>query len=125
MSLTSQQIITLVCQICKAPGFTSQAGQLMNVVLADYAQVMDLDVVRQTITLNIDASSAKYALPLNYLRGREVFYNVQGTIFYLNEMPLEDYDQEYIGPGVNQYPYSYATDVSLLTNNTPVIYFYP
>lgn len=122
MAYTAAQLVTLACQIAKTPGMKSQAGQFLNMILADYAQTMDLDVIRVTATLNINAGSASYALPANYLRSAEVFYNVNGTIFYLNQIPLSDYDQEFQGPGISNYPQQYATDVS----TTPhTMFFWP
>lgn len=123
MAYTAQQLVTLACQIAKTPGFTTQAGQFLNIILADYAQVMDLDSIRQTTILNINSQSASYSLPSDYLRAVEVFYNVNGTIFYLNQIPLSDYDQEFQGPGISNYPEQYATDISKFTG--PKIFFWP
>lgn len=123
MAYTAQQLVTLACQIAKTPGFVTQAGQFLNMILADYAQVMDLDVIRQTTVLNINSQSASYPLPADYLRAVEVFYNVNGTIFYLNQIPLSDYDQEFQGPGISNYPEQYATDISQSTG--PTIFFWP
>jgi hypothetical protein len=123
MAYTAAQLVSLACQIAKTPGMLTQAGQFMNMILADYAQTMDLDVIRLTYTLNINAGSASYALPANFLRSDEVFYNVNGTIFYLNQIPLSDYDQEFQGPGISNYPQQYATDIAQSTG--PTIYFWP
>jgi hypothetical protein len=129
MSLTAQQIVSLACQIARCPGYSSQAGQFLNLILNDLDENYDFDLIRATITLNIGpglntTSNNGYLLPSNYLRAREVFYNVNGTIFYMNQIPLEDYDQLFLGPGINNYPEQYATDMSN-QSATPVMYFWP
>jgi hypothetical protein len=112
MPYTSSQLVTLACQITKQPGFLTQCGQFLNMILADYCQtVEDLDSIRQTTTINVGAAGAAYPLPANHLRTREVFYLVNGQPFYLNQIPLEDYDQLFVGPGVDNYPQSYCVQV--------------
>lgn len=123
MAETASTLVNMACQIAKTPGMTIQAGKFMNMILADYAQTMDLDVIRTTTILNIDSQSAVYDLPSDYLRAVEVFYNINGTIFYLNQIPLSDYDQEFQGPGISNYPEQYATDIAQSTG--PVMYFWP
>lgn len=122
MALTSTQIIDRVCAIAKAPGFRTQAGQYLNSVLDNLCQTHDFDYIRQTTIISADSSSASYDLPSDYLRGREVFYSVNGTIFWCDQMDFADYDRLFQGPGISNYPTNYATDVG----TTPyTIYFYP
>ena len=123
MPLSSQQLISLACQITKQPGFVTQAGLFLNMILSDYCQtIQDQDTIRQTTILNIGATAAGYALPDNHLRTREVFYSVNGAIFYLNQIPIEDYDQLFQGPGVDNYPEQFAIQVE----TTPhTIFFWP
>lgn len=112
MPYTANQLISLACQITKQPGFITQAGQFLNMILEDYCQTIeDQDTIRQTAILNIGAAGASYPLPANHLRTREVFYNVNGQPFYLNQIPLEDYDQLFTGDGVDNYPRMYAIRV--------------
>lgn len=120
--LTAAQIINLACQIAKAPGFTQQAGQFMNARLIQIALDQDLDIIRRTTTFNFVIGTPSYALPVNYLRAREVFYSQGGQVFYLSSRSLADYDQLFKGPGEQEYPYLYATD---LGQSPPVINFYP
>lgn len=122
MPLNCSQLIALACQTAKCPGYTSQAGQLLNVILADLAQLYDFDFERETTTLNIGPGSASYNLPANHLRTREVFYSVNGTIFYLNQIPLEEYDQLFQGPGINNYPGQFAIQIEASPH---LIYFWP
>ena len=127
--LTSAQIINQVCQIAKSPGFTSQAGQLLNTLLSDLAQNHDFDILRKATTINVDGTAAAYALPGDYLRQREVFYTIDGEPFYLNQIPQEDYDQLYQGPGVANYPQSFATNLGNVPPGqpgyAPIIQFWP
>lgn len=101
-----------------------QAGQYLNVLLANLAQSYDLDIIRETTTLNLNPGTAEYELPDDFLRTREVFYSIQGTIFWCTPYAqgLADYDQQFKGSGINNYPYKYATNVSLAPTT---MLFYP
>ena len=112
MAYTSAQLVTLAGQICDVPGRTTQIGQLLNIILQDYAQTMDLDIIFKTTTINFLPSISSYTLPSDYLRYKELFYSVNGTIFYMNQIPLEEYDQQFQGSGINNFPQSFATDMS-------------
>lgn len=113
MAYTASQLVSLACQITKQPGFLVQCGQFLNMILADYCQTIeDQDTIRQTTVINVGAAGASYPLPANHLRTREVFYLVNGEPFYLNQIPIEDYDQLFVGPGVDNYPQSYCVDVA-------------
>jgi len=120
--LTSTQIISLACSIAKVPGMTTQAGQFMNARLIQIALDQDLDIIRRTTTIQMIAGTSTYNLPANYLRAREVFYNVNGQVFEPNQISLEDYDGLFNGPGEQDYPYYYATDIA---QSPPTIILYP
>jgi hypothetical protein len=120
--LTSAQIITLATQIAKVPGMIQQAGQFMNARLIQIALEQDLDIIRRTTTLQFVIGNPTYNLPANYLRAREVFYTQSGQVFYLSSRSLSDYDQLFKGPGEQEYPYLYATDLGA---TPPTINFYP
>lgn len=122
MPLTAQQIVTRACEIAKCPGYTQQGGQYLNLVLVQNALQQDLDIIRRTTTLTFVVGQASYSLPVNYLRAREVFYNINGEIFYLSAKTLEQYDQLFQGPGEIDFPYVYATDIA---QTPPLMYFYP
>ena len=119
-TLTAQQIVTQACQIAKCPGFTSQAGQALNYILAELATNHDFWIIRKTTTINITGSSPSYSLPSDYFRAKEVFYTVNGVPFYLNQISLADYDSAIQNTGGASYPFSYATDP-----NSGLIYFFP
>ncbi len=129
MAYTAQKIVQKACAIAKAPGFVTQAGEYLNMILEDLCQTYDFDFIRETLTLNASPVAANgdsslpigYSLASDHLRTREVFYYVNGEPFYLTQMPIEKYDQLYNGPGVSNYPTQYA----IRTETTPyTIYFY-
>lgn len=119
-TLTAQQIVTQACQIAKCPLFTSQAGNALNYILAELATNHDFWIIRKTTTINITGASPSYTLPADYFRAKEVFYTSNGVPFYLNQIPLEEYDALTQNTGGASFPYSYATDP-----NSSLIYFYP
>lgn len=125
MAYSAETIVTLACQICNCPGRTTQAGQLLNMILGDLAQTVDLDTIRKTATLSISPQSDTphfYNLPSDYLRMYDIFYSVEGTIFTPVQWSLEELDAAYTASGISNYPTNWATDVS----TTPVsIAFYP
>lgn len=129
MAYTAQKIVQKACAIAKGPGFVTQAGEYLNMILADLCQTYDFDFIRETLTLNASPVTANgdsslpigYSLASDHLRTREVFYYVNGEPFYLTQMPIEKYDQLYNGPGVSNYPTQYA----IRTETSPyTIYFY-
>ena len=130
---TAAQLVTLACQVCNCPGRTSQAGQFLNLILANYAQTADLDTIRKTTTLNIGPQATipyPYPLPSDYLRFYDVFYLVQGEPFYLTQMELKDFDSLFTGQGINNYPERFATDMAVAPGGVtpataPNMYFYP
>lgn len=127
--LTSAQIVQQILQICKVPGYTSQAGQLLNVVLGDLAQSNDFDILRKLTVITTSGASASYSLASDHLRTREVFYSISGEPFFLTQIPLEDYDKLFEGAGVSSYPTMYATDLGQVPPGqpgySPVMYFWP
>ena len=120
--LTSAQIIDLATQIAKVPGMLTQAGKFLNARLIKIALDQDLDIIRRTATITAKVGVNGYNLPANYLRAREVFYFVNGVSFPLHSRSLEVYDTLFNGPGLQGYPYLYATDIA---TSPPIIYLYP
>ena len=78
--LTSAQIVTLATQIAKVPGMVSQAGMLLNMVLADLCQTYDFEVARGNFNFNfnpgliappptnVTPGGGPYPLPADFLR---------------------------------------------------------
>jgi hypothetical protein len=122
MPLSAQQMCVQACQVAKCPGYLTQAGQYLNAILVQHALDYDLDIIRRTTTITTTTGTPSYSLPANYLRAREVFYNINGEVFWLDPKTLAQYDQLFQGPGEIDYPYLYATDIA---QAPPLMYFYP
>lgn len=112
---------------------TSQAGQFLNIILADLAQTYDFDVIRQTYTFNFDTSIAAitanlaqpFPLPANYLRARpmEMFYIISGVKYTMINVSLDELDRMVQTAGLNSYPVYYATDMSPTSDGDPPVMF--
>lgn len=120
--LTASQIIGLAVQIAKVPGMVTQAGQFLNARLLQLALDQDMDIIRRTTTINVLTGQTTYALPVNYLRMREAFYNINGSVFWLIQLGLKSYDQLNTNPGLTDYPYYYSTDIG---TTPPSLLLYP
>lgn len=118
--LTAAQIVTLACQIAKCPGYTQIAGARLNEVLVDLALEQDLDIVRRTMTINVNPGVQSYQLPAAFLRARECFYNIEGAVFIVTEYSLSDFDALFTGPNNSAYPEIFTVDQS-----TNILQFYP
>lgn len=121
MPLTSAQIISLAVQAARVPGFTSQAGQILNKTLSDLCQTYDFDTTKQTFQFNFNASQINsngqfyQNLPSNYLRGikNESFYIIDGVPYPMIPVDLEEFDMLVQQAGLANFPVFYATDMSL------------
>lgn len=122
MPLTSAQIISLAVQDARVPGMTSQAGQIMNMVLSDLCQTYDFDVTKKTFNFNFNAAQINSLgqfyqnLPLDYLRGirNESFYVISGVPYPMIPVDLEEFDMFVQQAGNANFPVFYATDMSLM-----------
>lgn len=123
MSLTAAQIVTLACQIAKAPGFTSQAGQWLNAVLSDLCQDYDFNVIRKNHTFNFStsASGLGYApgsgpnvMPSDFLRAYRngSFYKISQVPYPMIGCKQEEFDRFVQQAGLASYPYMFYVDVS-------------
>ena len=120
MALTAAQIVNLACTAVKAPGWTVQAGQLLNVILADLADNQDLDVARAKFVFNfvVDNGSGNgsgpYALPFDYKRVEKggAFYTYNGVPYPLKPIDYIDYLQQVQQAGIADFPSFFATDLS-------------
>jgi hypothetical protein len=122
MSLAASDIITRACVIAKAPGYRVQAGTYLNMMLDTLQQTYDFDYISKPATINIRSGVNGYALPADHMRTREVFYNVNGSIFYLNQVDIRKFNSLFNGPGVDNYPYQFSIDVSTVPHT---LLFYP
>jgi hypothetical protein len=146
MALQAQQIVSLACQDARAPGYRSQAGELLNMILGDLCQAYDFEVARKTFYFDFNPSlvspvpgsnsiygSGPYPLPADYLRAagdRSIFWTNSGVPYNLIPIDLAEFDGAVQQAGIQNYPYWYATDLSLgdeaaASQVTPQLYVYP
>lgn len=135
MALTAQQIVTRVCSICKAPGYTQQAGQYLNTVLSDLSQSGNYDIIKLTTEGVFNPSlissdplivnaSGPYPLPANFLRmvkGDAIWY-LLGVPYQMIPITLQEFDLQVQQVGLQSYPYLVAVDMS---QTPPVFYIWP
>lgn len=137
MALTCQQIVTRACTDAGLPNYTTQAGDKLNLLLAELAELHDWDILRSPLTIAVSAGPtalggangyASYALPQDYLRARKWYYYINGQQFDVNMIPLEQWVQLFQGPGNQTYPSWGASDLSPLQNNPatpPILNLWP
>lgn len=145
MALQAQQICNLARQDAKCPNYTSQSGQLLNVILQELCQTYQLDVNRGTTTFNFNPGSATnptlypniqpgggpYALPTDFLR----MWDDKDNTWFLNGVPypmipcdISEYDNFVQQSNMQAYPYIAATDVSaqaVTTLGAPQLLIWP
>jgi hypothetical protein len=108
--LTSQQIVTLACQIAKCPGFLAQGGQFLNMTLEDLWLHRDLKINRKTEFITVQANLyGPFVLPQNYQRTYDLFFQQNNLPYFLNPISTEEYDQEFKDPSIANYPYEFMT----------------
>jgi hypothetical protein len=118
--MQAQAICLLVSRIAKGgTGMVAIAGQMLNLVLEDLKLNRDLKVNRVTQTLNVQAgSNGPFTLETDYLRTYDLFYPIPSGIGtagipqFLHPITMEQYDAEFKDPGLSEYPYEFATDLS-------------
>ena len=128
--LTAAQIVTKACAIAKAPGFTAQGGQDLNLVLNDLVLHRDLKINRYSGSISVTSgSTGPFNLPADYLRTYDLFYDIDGQRYFLRPVSTEQMDAEFHSAGVANYPYEYQTDLQpqAATPDTGIalIYIYP
>lgn len=144
MALSAQQLVTLACQAASCPGYTSQAGQLLNVILQELCQTYDFDTAKKTFTFNFNPGlsspvgnaaigSGPYPLPADFLRcvdEKSVYWTLLGVPYPMIPIDLSEFDMTVQQAGLNAYPYWFCTDMSLNDAaqegvSTPYAYVYP
>ena len=130
LSLSCQTIIARALDIAKNPGYTTQAGEMLQAELDNLALNYDWQILRKKYTFNANPPTADAngnyrsanPMPADFVRTREVYYLIEGQPFMLNAMSLAMYDSLFSGPGIQNYPENYATDMN---PNPPLLYLYP
>jgi len=114
MPLPASTIVSMACQAAKCPGYVQQGGQFLNLVLEDLARNRNLKSNRKTIQLVVQANSnGPFALPGDYLRMYDLFFMQNNLPYFLKPLDQEGYDAEFKDPSIANYPYEWATDLSL------------
>lgn len=129
MALTAAQIVSLSCQDAAVPGYTSQAGQLLNLVLQDLCENWDFDAAKGTTVFNfspqaptvpnlypnVEPGGGPYVLPADFLRmvdDRDCTWYLNGVAYPMIPCDLSEYDNLIQQTNLQSYPYIFATDVS-------------
>lgn len=125
--LTSAQIVAKACSLAKAPGFTSQGGQDLNLTLQDLVLHRDLKINRVLASIAATAgSNGPFTLETDYLRTYDLFYTINNFPYFLFPMSQEQFDQLFKDPSIANYPYCFATDLTnQATQTAGNLYIYP
>lgn len=138
MALTIAQIITLALQDSNCPGFTSQGGQKLNLVLQELAQDYNFFSAQGWVTgafltspptatvnsANVVAGSGPYALPSDFLRFdfHDFFWQNGGINYFPTPLDMDEFDNLVQQAGFSSYPTAYAVDMS---TSPPGLYIWP
>lgn len=129
MALTAAQIVSLANQDAATPGYTSQAGQLLNLVLQDLCENWNFDAAKGTTVFNfspsiptnpnlypnVEPGGGPYALPADFLRmvdDKDTTWYLNGVAYPMIPCDLSEYDNLVQQTNLQSYPYIFATDVS-------------
>ncbi|HDR9148915.1 hypothetical protein [Burkholderia vietnamiensis] len=108
--LQAQQIVARACAVAKCPGFVQQGGIYLNMVLEDLWLHRDLKINRVTEFVTVQANNyGPFALPLNYLRPYDLFFQQNNLPYFLHPISTEEWDQEFKDPSIANYPYEFMT----------------
>lgn len=138
MPLTAAQICTRAAQIARVPGFLTQAGDSLNVVLLELCQDYDFELAKFTYnftfnTAQLNSNGQAYQnLPANYLRSirNECFYYISGVPYPMIPLDQAEGDMLVQTSGLSNFPVFYWTDMSLMgetnggTTGVPVMLFW-
>lgn len=128
MALSTAQIIALATQAASVPGWTGQAGQLLNLILEEICSTYDIDYAKGFASFNFNPSligsgtnpnvvpgSGPYNLPADYLRAdpNDVFWTLLGVPYPMISIDIQQFDMTVQQAGLQSYPYWYAVDLSL------------
>lgn len=139
MAQSAQTICTLARQIAKCPGFTTQSGQLLNVILQELAQDYDFEVARLTASGTFNTSTVSgpgnqyiagvgpNALPAAFLRAEQntIMYYIQGVRYVLIGLKQAQFDRLVMTAGFTSYPVNYYVDMTGSPASAPNFYVWP
>ena len=120
MPLTAAQICTRAASIARVPGFLSQAGQSLNVVLQELCQDYDFEICKNTYNFNFNPSQLNSLsqcfqnLPTDYLRSirNETFYVIMGVPYPMIDLDQAEGDMLVQLSNNQSYPIFYWTNLS-------------
>ena len=129
MALTSAQIVALAVQDAAVPGYTAQAGQLLNLVLQDLCENWNFDAAKGSTVFNfapsqltntalypnVQPGGGPYPLPADFIRmvdDKDTTWYLNGVAYPMIPCDLSEYDNMVMTAGFQSYPYIFATDVS-------------
>jgi len=131
MPLQAQQIVSYACSVAKAPAYTTQAGDFLNLILQELCSY-DLDVIRSVYNFTFNSSAGNnqgpYTLPTNWLRSNrgDVLYTILGVPYIMIPIQLSEFDALVEQAGLNAYPVNYAIDTSpIATQGHPQMWVWP
>jgi len=132
VALQAQQLVNLACQIAKTPAYVLQAGQFLNMMLSDLAQLNDFELSRGLWQIDTGAPTGfspttgqpYFNLASDHLRVLKdgVFYLISGVPYTLIQYSLSDFDQLIVTQGFTSQIVFYAVDDSF---SPPQMYFWP
>lgn len=134
--LQSQDVCKLARQIAKGPGFATQSGQFLNMVLEDLVLNRNLKMNRVTNPITLPANTfGPINLEADYLRTYDLFYPMpstgapvgsQGITIFLVPSTTKQWDAEFKDPSTANYPYEFSTDLSpQAAGGLGLLYVYP
>lgn len=133
MAQTAAQICTLARQIAKCPNYTSQSGQLLNVILTELYQDYDFDIIRKTasstfVTSGPSGPGNQYIagcgpnpMPDDFLRAEnnEIIWYLQGVRYVLVVVDQAEFDRLTQTSGFNSYPTVCYIDMAPVDDGSP------
>ena len=127
MPLQAQQIVALATQDARVPGMTSQAGQLLNMILSDLCQTYDFETTRKTYQFTFNPSQVVdnvtgdmpqgyQDFPTDYLRGikGECFYVISGVPYPMIPVDQGEFDSLVSQAGLSNFPIFFFVDTSVV-----------
>lgn len=128
MALTAASIVSLAAQQAKCPGYTEQAGFILNSILEDLCREHDLVEARSLHSFTFNGPTGNnegpYTLPADYLRALldGSTYLVEGLLQGLVHVRIEEYDWLIQVPGIANFPRYFTTRMEL---SPPQLFVWP
>lgn len=123
MPLSAAGICARAASIARVPGFTSQAGDTLNVILQELCQDYDLALCKKTYSYRFTPSQINYLgqafqnYPVDYLRAvndKSSFYVISGVPYPMIQVDNEgEMDMLVQQAGLSNFPVFFSTDMSL------------